>query len=197
MTLRRARQREPGRHLAYCLPLPPPDSKLFGDYESTFLQPNSPTDYPSNRPASLLCYRRGAYYDRWIKCTIAPVSVPSVGRGGGLLSAALIEFGVARFRMTNARNHSRKCCIKGDINYSIYSSRICPWIKHCHSPPPLYSILPPLRFIFLVSSNLVAGLFFFFFSFGSFVSIIVIKECVRKIDIFSYNIFGYLAIFKF
>lgn len=50
MTLRRARQREPGRHLAYCLPFPPPDSKLFGDYESTFLQPNSPTDYPSTAP---------------------------------------------------------------------------------------------------------------------------------------------------
>lgn len=108
-------------------------------------------------------------------------SLGGEGRREGLLSAALIEFGVARFRMTNARNHSRKCCIKGDINYSIYSSRICPWIKHCHSPPPLYSILPLLRFIFLVSSNLVVArvYFFFYFSFGSFVSIIVIKKSVR------------------
>lgn len=87
-----------------------------------------PIIHPPPLLPSLLCYRRGAYYDRWIKCTIAaPVSVPSGGwrggwREGGLLSTALIEFGVARFRMTNARNHSRKCCIKGDINYSIYTT---------------------------------------------------------------------------
>lgn len=80
--------REPGpRHLAYCLSAPLLSS-LVRNYSATMNQPScqpfsdrQPIIHPTS-PTSLLCYRRGAYYDRWIKCTIAaPVSVPS-GREG-------------------------------------------------------------------------------------------------------------------
>ena len=147
--------REPGpRHLAYCLSAASPSSSssstsisssLVRNYSATMNQPScrpfsdnrQPIIHPTFPHFVTLLSERNAYYDRWIKCTIAArVSVPPSGGGGegkrwregcgGLLSAALIEFGIARFRMTNARNHSRKCCIKGDINYSIYYISLSP-----------------------------------------------------------------------
>ena len=93
--------REPGpRHLAYCLSAASPSSSssstsisssLVRNYSATMNQPScrpfsdnrQPIIHPTFPHFVTLLSERSAYYDRWIKCTIAaPVSVPPSGGGG-------------------------------------------------------------------------------------------------------------------